>query len=235
MRVPIASAVIAVSAIAMPTAQAQIPDKLVHRIDAAHEILHELMSTPDKGIPLDIAASAQCVIVVPSFKKGAFVFGGENQPAAVAFRIKLGVHLEMPKRAVLELALLGEPAIFLPFAEPFVPLQSHGTGLGGCGAPRAAIGVEPIRHLIGRCAGHFVEPRGIGQERPDRLRRQREMRFLAVAIDRCHAQDSVAAGAASLSQIRQMSSMVSPSREAVNLPCSLEPFAENFQTNINSP
>jgi lipid-binding SYLF domain-containing protein len=77
MRVPIASAVIAVSAIAMPTAQAQIPDKLVHRIDAAHEILHELMSTPDKGIPLDIAASAQCVIVVPSFKKGAFVFGGE--------------------------------------------------------------------------------------------------------------------------------------------------------------
>lgn len=58
-------------------AQAPPPDKLVHRIEAAHAILHELMNTPDKGIPLDIAASAQCVIVVPSFKKGAFVFGGE--------------------------------------------------------------------------------------------------------------------------------------------------------------
>lgn len=35
------------------------------------------MNTPDKGIPLDIASSAQCVVVIPSFKKGAFVFGGE--------------------------------------------------------------------------------------------------------------------------------------------------------------
>jgi len=73
----IASAVLAVSVISAPLAQAQAPEKLVHRIDAAHAILHELMDTPDKGIPLDIAASAQCVIVVPSFKKGAFVFGGE--------------------------------------------------------------------------------------------------------------------------------------------------------------
>ena len=35
------------------------------------------MATPDKGIPLDLAAKAQCVAVIPSFKKGAFVFGGE--------------------------------------------------------------------------------------------------------------------------------------------------------------
>jgi lipid-binding SYLF domain-containing protein len=77
MRIFVASALIAVSAMTIPAAQAQIPDKLVHRIDAAHEILHELMSAPDKGIPLDIAASAQCVIVIPSFKKGAFVVGGE--------------------------------------------------------------------------------------------------------------------------------------------------------------
>jgi lipid-binding SYLF domain-containing protein len=55
----------------------QLDPKLTHRIEAAHEILHQLMNTPDKGIPLDIAASAQCVIVVPSFKKAAFVFGGE--------------------------------------------------------------------------------------------------------------------------------------------------------------
>ncbi len=71
------AALVAVSVLAAPVAQAQAPEKLVHRIDAAHAILHQLMATPDKGIPLDIAASAQCVIVVPSFKKGAFVFGGE--------------------------------------------------------------------------------------------------------------------------------------------------------------
>jgi SH3 domain-containing YSC84-like protein 1 len=28
-------------------------------------------------VPLDIAAKAKCIVVVPSFKKGAFVFGGE--------------------------------------------------------------------------------------------------------------------------------------------------------------
>jgi lipid-binding SYLF domain-containing protein len=77
MRTIIAFAAVAVSLVAVPAAQAQAPEKLVHRIEAAHEILHELMATPDKGIPLDIAASAQCVVVVPSFKKGAFIFGGE--------------------------------------------------------------------------------------------------------------------------------------------------------------
>jgi lipid-binding SYLF domain-containing protein len=77
MRKFIASALFAASVITVPSLQAQAPEKLVHRIEAAHAILHELMNTPDKGIPLDIASSAQCVIVIPSFKKAAFVFGGE--------------------------------------------------------------------------------------------------------------------------------------------------------------
>src|ERR1700733_9206760 len=51
--------------------------KIDARIDAAHGVLHELMNTPDKGLPLDIASRATCVLVVPSFKKGAFVVGGE--------------------------------------------------------------------------------------------------------------------------------------------------------------
>jgi SH3 domain-containing YSC84-like protein 1 len=77
MRKFVASAVVAISLIAAPVTYAQVSEKLTNRIEAAHAILHELINTPDKGIPLDIAASAQCVIVVPSFKKGAFVFGGE--------------------------------------------------------------------------------------------------------------------------------------------------------------
>jgi lipid-binding SYLF domain-containing protein len=77
MRNLIASALIAASAVLAPSIQAQPSEKLVHRIEAAHEILHQLMNTPDKGVPLDIAASAQCVIVIPSFKKAAFVLGGE--------------------------------------------------------------------------------------------------------------------------------------------------------------
>ena len=52
-------------------------DKLDGRIDAAHAVLHELMNTPDKGIPLDIAAKAHCIAVIPGFKKGAFLVGAQ--------------------------------------------------------------------------------------------------------------------------------------------------------------
>jgi lipid-binding SYLF domain-containing protein len=58
-------------------AQAADNNKLDERVAAAHAVLHELMATPDKGIPLDIAAKAECVAVVPAFKKGAFVVGGQ--------------------------------------------------------------------------------------------------------------------------------------------------------------
>ena len=90
MRHLIASALVAVTMIAAPAAQAQGPEKLTHRIDKAHEVLHALMDTPDKGVPLDIAASAQCVVVVPSFKKGAFVFGGEYGQGVATCRTPKG-------------------------------------------------------------------------------------------------------------------------------------------------
>jgi SH3 domain-containing YSC84-like protein 1 len=43
--------------------------KLDQRIEAAHQVLHELMDTPDKGIPNDIAAKATCVVVIPALKR----------------------------------------------------------------------------------------------------------------------------------------------------------------------
>lgn len=55
---------------------AQSP-KLEERVKASTGILHELANVPDKGIPDNIAKKAHCVIVVPSFKKGAFIGGVE--------------------------------------------------------------------------------------------------------------------------------------------------------------
>ena len=60
--------------------------KLDDRIEAAHQVLHELMDTPDKGIPNDIAAKATCVAVVPSFKKGAFIVGAQYGQGVVTCR-----------------------------------------------------------------------------------------------------------------------------------------------------
>lgn len=62
---------------AFVSAKAQSKAKLDGRIDAAHAVLHELMATPDKGIPLEIASRATCVIVIPGYKKGAFVVGAQ--------------------------------------------------------------------------------------------------------------------------------------------------------------
>jgi lipid-binding SYLF domain-containing protein len=51
--------------------------KIEDRLKAGGDVLNEIMATPDKGIPQSILASAQCVVVIPSLKKGAFVVGGQ--------------------------------------------------------------------------------------------------------------------------------------------------------------
>ncbi len=65
-------------------------EHLNHRIEDAHAVLHELMGTPDKGIPLDIAASATCVAVVPGFKKGAFLVGAQYGQGVATCRTPKG-------------------------------------------------------------------------------------------------------------------------------------------------
>ena len=55
-------------------AQEQTPD---HRLRTATTVLHEILAAPDKGIPEDLLAKAQCVMIVPGLKKAAFVVGGE--------------------------------------------------------------------------------------------------------------------------------------------------------------
>jgi lipid-binding SYLF domain-containing protein len=58
-------------------ASATESSKLEERINAARDVLRELMQTKDKGIPLDITAKAHCVVVIPGLKKGAFLVGAE--------------------------------------------------------------------------------------------------------------------------------------------------------------
>ncbi|MFY9559325.1 MAG: lipid-binding SYLF domain-containing protein [Terriglobales bacterium] len=47
----------------------------VKRINAAANVLDEVMGAPDKGIPQEVLESAKCVAVVPSMIKGGFVVG----------------------------------------------------------------------------------------------------------------------------------------------------------------
>lgn len=49
--------------------------KETDRIQAAGQVLSEIMAAPDKGIPAEVLGKADCVAVVPGMKKGGFVFG----------------------------------------------------------------------------------------------------------------------------------------------------------------
>lgn len=49
--------------------------KELDRVQAATDVLNEIMAAPDKGIPEEILPKAECVAVVPSLKKGGFIVG----------------------------------------------------------------------------------------------------------------------------------------------------------------
>src|ERR1700722_14177119 len=51
--------------------------KLDDRMQSASDVINEVMSVPDKGIPQSILAGAACVVVVPHYKKGALVIGAQ--------------------------------------------------------------------------------------------------------------------------------------------------------------
>lgn len=51
--------------------------KLDERLTDAQSILQEIMATPDKAVPTEILSGASCVVVIPAFKKAAFVVGAQ--------------------------------------------------------------------------------------------------------------------------------------------------------------
>ncbi len=56
----------------------------------ARDVITEVMSTPDKGIPQTILAGASCVVVIPGFKKGAFVVGAQYGQGVATCRTPQG-------------------------------------------------------------------------------------------------------------------------------------------------
>ena len=47
------------------------------RLDAAADLLTDMMQSSDKGVPQDLLNRSQCVILVPGLKKGGFGIGGK--------------------------------------------------------------------------------------------------------------------------------------------------------------
>jgi lipid-binding SYLF domain-containing protein len=68
------------------SAFAALTKEEIKRLDEAAAILTELRNTPDKDIPQQLWEKAECVIVIPSMKKAAFVVGGEYGAGVMSCR-----------------------------------------------------------------------------------------------------------------------------------------------------
>ena len=64
--------------------------KLDDRLESARAVIDEVMATPDKGIPQSILAGASCVVVIPHYKKGAFVVGAQYGQGVATCRTPQG-------------------------------------------------------------------------------------------------------------------------------------------------
>ena len=51
--------------------------KASDRVQAAADVLNEIESAPDSGIPQEVLGAAECVAVVPSLLKGGFIVGAK--------------------------------------------------------------------------------------------------------------------------------------------------------------
>lgn len=64
--------------------------KLANRLDNAGQILDEIMSAPDAGIPQEVLDNAHCIAVVPSMVKAALGLGGTYGQGVVTCRTETG-------------------------------------------------------------------------------------------------------------------------------------------------
>jgi SH3 domain-containing YSC84-like protein 1 len=68
-----------------------VPDNdTANRLNAAADVVSDMMAAPDKGVPKDLLDKAACVVIVPSVKKAAFVIGAKYGRGFIVCRNKNG-------------------------------------------------------------------------------------------------------------------------------------------------
>src|SRR6202522_1668505 len=65
-------------------------ENTVERMQKSVDVLHAIMSTPDKGIPEEVLSGAKCIVVVPDLLKGGFIFGGKHGRGVASCRTSDG-------------------------------------------------------------------------------------------------------------------------------------------------
>jgi len=77
------------------------------RLQAAADAFKEVMGIPDKSIPQDLLERAQCIVIVPGLKKGAFFVGAKYGKGFVTCRRSGGVGWSAPGAVRVEGGSIG--------------------------------------------------------------------------------------------------------------------------------
>lgn len=77
------------------------------RLDEAADVFSEIMTTPDKGIPEGLFEKAQCIVIVPGLKKGAFVVGADYGKGFLSCKKATGTGWSAPAAMRMEGGSLG--------------------------------------------------------------------------------------------------------------------------------
>jgi len=72
------------------------------RLKEATDVFQDVMATPDKSIPRDLLEKAQCAVIVPGLKKGAFIIGAEYGKGFVTCRNTSGMGWGAPAAIKVE-------------------------------------------------------------------------------------------------------------------------------------
>jgi SH3 domain-containing YSC84-like protein 1 len=81
---------VSISCFALAADEPAKESKATDRVQAAGDVLNEIQSAPDSGIPAEILGRSECVAVVPSMLKGGFIVGAKYGRGVASCRTAKG-------------------------------------------------------------------------------------------------------------------------------------------------
>jgi SH3 domain-containing YSC84-like protein 1 len=81
---------VSISCFALAADEPANESKATDRLQAAGDVLNEIQSAPDSGIPAEILGRSECVAVVPSMLKGGFIVGAKYGRGVASCRTAKG-------------------------------------------------------------------------------------------------------------------------------------------------
>jgi SH3 domain-containing YSC84-like protein 1 len=80
-------AILAVSGLSLAD---QTRTDVEERLESSTKVLHQILNTPDKGIPDEVFKGAKCIAVVPGLLKGGFIIAGKHGRGVATCRLPSG-------------------------------------------------------------------------------------------------------------------------------------------------